>query len=84
MDDAGLHDRLRPHVADHLGQALEAVADHEEHVLDPAVAQVGQHAHPELGAFPTAAGPQPEDVFLAVEGDADRGVDRPVRDLAVS
>jgi NADH dehydrogenase len=34
-----------PHVADHLGQAFEAVADHEEDVLDAAVAQIGEHAH---------------------------------------
>ena len=47
---------------DHLGQALQAVADDEEHVLDAAVAQVGEHAHPELRALPAGAGPQPEDV----------------------
>jgi len=49
MDDAGLHDRRRPHVADHLRQSLQPVADDEEHVLDAAVTQIGQHAHPELG-----------------------------------
>jgi hypothetical protein len=38
MNDAGLHDGQRPHVADHLGQPLEPVADHEEGVLDAAVA----------------------------------------------
>ena len=70
--------------ADHLGQAFEPVADHEEHVLDAAVAQVGQHRHPELRALTAGAGPQPEDVPLAVEGDPDRGVERPVRDLPVA
>jgi hypothetical protein len=45
MDNAGLHDGLRPHVADHLGKALQPVADDEENVLDPAVAQIGEHAH---------------------------------------
>ena len=32
VDDAGLHDGRRPHVADDVGQAFEAVADHEEDV----------------------------------------------------
>ena len=84
VDDAGLHDGLRPHVADHLGQSLEAVADQEERVLDAAVAEVGQHAHPELRALTAGAGPQPEDVLLPGQGDPDRGIDRPVRDLAVA
>src|SRR5680860_1033028 len=42
------------------------------------VAEVGQHAHPELRALTTGACPQPEDVFLAGQADSDRGVDRPV------
>ena len=84
MDDAGLHDRLRPHVADDLGQAFQAVADQEEHVPHAAVAQVGEHAHPELRALAAGAGPQPEDVLVAVQGDPDRGVDRPVGDLPVA
>ena len=39
VNDAGVYDRLRPNVADHPGQTLQSVADHEERVLDPAVAQ---------------------------------------------
>jgi hypothetical protein len=83
VHDAGLDDGLRPGVADHLGQALEPVADHEEHVPDAPVAQVGEHAHPELGALPAGASPQAEDVFLPGQGDADGGVDGPVGDLPV-
>ena len=49
----------------------------------PRLLQVGQHAHPELRALPAGAGPQPEDVLLPGQGDADRGVDRPVGDLPV-
>ena len=48
----------------------------------PRPADVGEHAHPKLGAIP-GAGPQPKDVLLPVQGDTDGGVDRPVRDLPV-
>ena len=51
MDDARLDCGQRPHVPNHLGQTLQAIADHEEGVLDASVAQVGQHAHPELRAL---------------------------------
>jgi hypothetical protein len=80
---AGPHDRLRPGVARDLGRALQPVADHEERVLDPPVLQVGQHAHPELGAlpaFPALSDPKPEDVLVPGQGDPDRGVNRPAGD----
>src|SRR5258708_1475741 len=32
MDQTRLHDRAWPHVDDHVGQALEPLADQEEHV----------------------------------------------------
>jgi hypothetical protein len=60
MDDAGLHDRLGPHVGDHLGEALQPVADHKEHVAHATVAEVGEHAHPELRALTTGAGHNPK------------------------
>ena len=53
-------------------------------VLHAAVAQVGEHAHPELRALTAGAGPQPEDVALAGQADPDRGVERPVGDLPVA
>ena len=60
VDDAGLHDRLRPDALDRVGQALEPVADQHAHVADAAVLDLGQHAQPVLGALPVAvlAGPQ--------------------------
>ena len=84
MDDARLDCGQRPHVPNHLGQTLQAIADHEEGVLDASVAQVGQHAHPELRALTAGAGPQPQHVLLPGQADPDRGVDRPVGDLAVT
>ena len=50
MDDAGLNDRLRPHVGDHMGQALQPVTDDEEHVTHATVApwhtcQPGRRGH---------------------------------------
>ena len=66
------------------GRPFQPVADHEEHVPHAPVLQVDQDAHPELRAFPAGPGPQPEDVLLAVEGDADRGLDGPVGDLPIA
>jgi hypothetical protein len=84
MDDAALHRGQRPHVADDLGQALEAVTDQEEHVVDPAVLEVGKHSHPELRALSSDAGPQTENVLVPGQSDADSSVDGPVGDLAVA
>jgi len=39
---------------------------------------------PVLGALTAFAGPQPQDVALAVHADADDHVDRPVGDLALA
>jgi hypothetical protein len=64
------------HIRHHLGQALEAVADHEERVLHAAVAQIGEHRHPELRTSTTAASPEPADVALAGQRDADGRVGR--------
>jgi hypothetical protein len=72
------------HIRHHLGQALEAVADDEERVLHAAVAQIGEHRHPELRTSTTAASPEPADVALAGQRDADGRVERPIRDLAVA
>ena len=61
-----------------------AIADHEESVLDAAVAQVGQHTHPELRALTAGAGPQPQHVLLPGQADPDRRIDGPIGDLAVT
>ena len=71
--------------ADRVRQALEAVADDEEHVRHAAVLDVGEHVHPELRALPAAgAGPQAQDVAAAGQVDPDRGVERLVADLPVA
>src|SRR6266567_3260994 len=59
---------------DRLRKAAEAVGADEEHVLDAAVAQLGQDARPEAGAL-GLLDPEAEAVTLAVERDADRDVD---------
>jgi hypothetical protein len=86
MDDAGLGDRLRPGLGDRLRESLEPVADHHQHVAGAAVADLGEHPQPVLGALAVAVlpGPQPQDVPLAVGGDAQRDVDGPVGDLALA
>jgi hypothetical protein len=67
------------------GKPLQAVTDEEEHVRDAPVAQLGQHAHPELRRLPsTMTGPQPEHVPVPGQVDPDRGVERLVADLTVA
>src|SRR6185437_5673066 len=83
MNNARLNHGLRPHVLDDVGQALQPVADQEEHIAHTSVAQVGQHAHPELGALAADTHPQAQHVLAAVHGDADGGVYGPVGDLPV-
>ena len=52
---------------------------------DAAVAELGEDAGPELGAFAAGrADPHPEHVAFTVEVDAHGHVDRPVGDLAVA
>ena len=75
---------VRPHRADGLGQAFEPVADEHQHVIDAAVLDLGQDLQPVLGALPAVAGPQAEDVAVAVDGDGQGHVDRPVGDLPVT
>ena len=84
MHDAGLDDSELPDRGDGLGKALEPVADRDADVLDTAVLDFGQHREPELRPFAAVPGPQPEDVPFAIDADADRDVDRPVRDLPVA
>ena len=82
MDQAGLHDRGRPDRVHTVGQAFQTVADQEEHISDAAVAELGQHRHPELGRLPAAvAEPHAEDVLVALQIDPDRGIDGPVARL---
>ena len=86
MDNAGLHDRLLPHGAHRVGQALQPVADQHAHVPHAAVLDLGQDPQPVLRSLAVAVlpGPQAQHVPLAVHGDAQRQVDGPVRDLALA
>ena len=65
-------------------QTFQPVTGHDAHVLDAAVAQLGQAGHPVFGALSASADPHAEDVTLTGEVDPDRDVDGPVGDLAVS
>ena len=84
VQHTGLHDRQRPRRADRLGESLEPVTDDDAHIGDATVLDLGEDPEPELRALSTGRGPDPEDVSLAFDGDADRGVERPVGDLTVT
>ena len=56
------------------GKPRQAVGADEQDVLDAAVAELGQHARPEAGAF-GLLDPEAQAVALTVEGDPDRDVD---------
>lgn len=84
MQHAGLGDRLGPGRSDRVGQTPQPVAHHDAHIRHTAVAELGEHAQPELGALPAGRCPDPEDVALALHGDADGAVEGPVGDLAVT
>lgn len=43
MYDTGLDQRLRPGGLNRVGEAFEAVAAHDQHVLEASVADLGQH-----------------------------------------
>jgi hypothetical protein len=81
LDDGAVPDGIHP-----VRQAFQAVAHGHEHVVHAPVLDLGEHPQPVLGALAVAvlAGPQAQHVPLAVRGDADRGVDGPVGDLAVA
>src|SRR6266511_3451173 len=74
VDDAGLVDRLREDGVDRLREAGQPVGADEEHVLDAAVTEIGEHARPEAGAF-ALLDPKPETVAGALERDANGDVD---------
>ena len=84
MHHAGLHHGAGPDRLHRLGQALQSVTHQHQHVLDTAVAQFGQYLQPVLGAFSAVAGPQSEDVAVALGRDRQRHIDRPVGDLTIT
>src|SRR3954465_3840434 len=74
VDDAGLYRGLREDSRDRLGEALQAVDDSDQHVLDAAVFQLVRDAQPELGAL-VLFEPQPQDFLAAVGTHAERDMD---------
>ena len=85
MDDALLHERVFPGRGDRLGQSLQPVTHGDQHILDAAVLQLGEHLQPEPGALTAvAAGPDTEDVAFSGDSDAHDDVERGVTDLPVT
>ena len=77
---AGLHHRLGPGGLDRLGEPGQPVAAHDQHVADPAVAQLRAHPGPELRPL-DRLDPDPEHVLDPVQVDPDGQVRGPVADL---
>ena len=84
VDHTRLSHRPRPDLRDRVREAFKAVADDHAHILDATVLQLGEHVQPVFGAFTAVAGPEPEDVAVALAGDRERDVDGPVGDLPVA
>ena len=79
MNNAGLNCRLREDRGDRVREALEAVDDGDQHVLDAAVFQLVHDAQPEFGAF-VLLEPKAEDLLGAVGAHAERDMYRLVAD----
>ena len=73
---------LREDGGDRLGEALQAIDDGDQDVLDAAVLQLVHDPQPELGAL-GLLDPEAEDLLGAVGQDAERDVDRLVADDAL-
>src|ERR1700689_1241521 len=84
MDHTRLDGRELPSRGDRLREALQPIADRDADVLHAGVLDLGEDAQPELRALAAIAGPEPEDVALAVDGHADHDIHRLVRDLSVT
>ena len=52
--------------------------------VTPAVLDVGKNTHPKLCPLTSGPGPEAKDVLLALQGHADRRINRPVGDLAIT
>jgi hypothetical protein len=73
-DDAGLHHGLRQDSGDRFREALQTVADGDQHVRDAAVLEPVHNAQPECRAL-VLFEPQPQDFLAAVGAPAARDVD---------
>ncbi len=74
VDNAGLHLGPREHGGDRLGEALQAVDDGDEDVLDAAVPELVHDAQPELATL-GLLDPQPQHLLGAVRADAKGNID---------
>ena len=68
MNDAGLDDRLREHRGDRLREALQAVDDGEQDIVDAAVFELVHDAQPKLRAL-VLLEPEAEHLLAAVGAD---------------
>ena len=85
MHDTLLHRCEGPDRGDRIGEAFESVAADDADIGDTTVAQLREHVHPLLRALPAGRShPQPENVTVTLQIDADSDVDRPVGDLPVA
>jgi hypothetical protein len=84
MQDAGLHHRARPDHSDRIPEPSQAIADRDAHIRGAPILDLRQHRQPILRAFTADAGPDPQHVAVALDGDADDDVERPVGDLPVA
>ena len=73
MHHAGLHHRVRPRGLDGLGQALQPVAAHDQHVHDAPVGHLRAHVRPERGSLRILY-PDAQHVLDTLHVDADRDV----------
>ena len=84
VHDTGLSNRFRPHQTDQIRQPTQPVADHHAPVCNPTVLQLDEDLRPIFGSLSTVAGPQAQNVPIAIDGDCQRDANRPVRDLPVT
>lgn len=84
VDDAHLHDRLRPDDPDRVGQTLQPVAHGEEHVPHAPILQLGEDRRPVPRALRGRRAPDAEHVPVSLQVHADGRVERAVGGLPVA
>ena len=85
MDHARLHCCLGLCRRDRVGQTLQTVATHYACVEDATVLEFGQHVEPLFRTFTAGrSDPQTQNVTVSVEIDAQRHINRSVRDVALT
>ena len=82
MHDAGLHPGLGEDGRDRVREARQAVDAEDQHVTDAALVQIVEHGQPELRALALPP-PDPENLALALQRDADRQIAGPRAHRAV-